>query len=228
MQAAELRLAVVDVVLALSQFEIDDVDGVELAHLVVVIAQVDVLRDGLGHPVEHPVEVVQLVIVLHLDDEQAAQAVLDQHVGAVELVGRVLLVAFALQETDNAQVLAQQGGEETFQHDVIALVAQQAFHRPVESDQVLFHTFIAFSLISAKLRIMGERTQPCGVKKHSALPRLQIFRQDMPVISFFSVRRCPMQRYLVSQLMEIIVAAKMFPFLGPVFVVQAFAQRSHG
>ena len=47
MDAAELRLAVIDEVLSLPKVEIDDVDGIDLLHVVIVLAAVDVLRHQL-------------------------------------------------------------------------------------------------------------------------------------------------------------------------------------
>ena len=79
-------------------------------------------------------KIIIWLVVLHFDDEQAAFTVFDQHVGAVEFVGGVLLIAFAFQESDDAQVLAQEGGQETFQYDVVAFVPKQTLHGPIESD----------------------------------------------------------------------------------------------
>ena len=139
MQSPELCFPVINVVFSLPQVEVDDVDGVDLAHLVVIIAQVDVFGDGFGYAVEHAVEVIQFAVVLHLDDEQAATAVLHQHIGPVELVGGVRLVGFAFQEAFDAQVFSQQGREEAFQYHVVAFVPQQPFHGPIEAYQVVFH-----------------------------------------------------------------------------------------
>lgn len=139
MQAAEFCLPVVDIILALPQLEIDDVDGIQLAYPVVVIPKVDVLRDGLGDSVEHPVEIVQFMVILHLNDEQTALTVLRQHVRTVELIVGVFLIAFAFQKTDNTHILTQQSGQETLQHDVVALISEQAFHRPVKAYQIILH-----------------------------------------------------------------------------------------
>ena len=46
-KATELRLAVVDIVLALAEVEVDNVYRVYFAYLVVVVAEVNVFRDGL-------------------------------------------------------------------------------------------------------------------------------------------------------------------------------------
>ena len=84
-------------------------------------------------------EVIQFAVVLHLDDEQAATAVLHQHIGPVEFVGGVRLVGFAFQEAFDAQVFSQQGREEAFQYHVVTFVPQQPFHGPIEAYQVVFH-----------------------------------------------------------------------------------------
>ena len=67
-QAAKLRLAVVNIVLSLAEVEVHYVDRVHLANLVIVVTKVDILRYGLRHAVEHTVEVIKLTVVLHLDD----------------------------------------------------------------------------------------------------------------------------------------------------------------
>ena len=143
-QAAEDGLTVVNVILPLSEAEIDDVDGVDLTDLVIGISQVDVFGDGLRHAVEHPVEIVKLPVVLHLDDEKPPPCVLHEDVGTVELVGRVFLVRLAFQEATDAKVFAQQGGKEAFKHHVVALVAKQTFHGPIEADKVVFHKRAVF------------------------------------------------------------------------------------
>ena len=57
MDAAKLCLAVIHEVLPLSEIEIDDVNRIDLLHIVIVGAAVNVLRDQLGRAEEYALEV---------------------------------------------------------------------------------------------------------------------------------------------------------------------------
>ena len=48
MASTEHGLAMIDIIAALTQLEIDDIDGIDLANHLVVLSQIDILRDGLA------------------------------------------------------------------------------------------------------------------------------------------------------------------------------------
>ena len=102
----EYRLSVIDVVAALTDVEVDDTDGVHLSHLGILVALVDVLSDGLGRPVEHPLEIVNLGVVLYLDNNQLTFGILGEHVHPVELVVGGLLVALAFEHALDYDLLS--------------------------------------------------------------------------------------------------------------------------
>ena len=112
MYAFELRLTDIHHVLALPEVEIDNVDGVHLLHMLVVVAAVHVFRNKLRRPEEHALEVGKLRLALHLDEQQFATAVLGQQVHAVVFGLVTVLVTFALQQAVNLDVCLQDSRQE--------------------------------------------------------------------------------------------------------------------
>ena len=123
MHAHKGVLTVVQVIVALADVEIENADGVHFLHLGVKFSQFNMLRDGLGNAEEDALQVVYLARVLHLDDDDFILAVACLDVHTVEFVIFTLLVALAFQYLDDADRLAQQHGEETFEHAEVGLVA---------------------------------------------------------------------------------------------------------
>ena len=148
MHAHKGILTVVQVIVALANVEIENADGVYLLHLGVKFSQLDMLRDGLGNAEEDALQIVYLARVLHLDDNDFILTVARLDVHTVELIVFTLLVALAFQYLDNADRLAQQHGEEAFEHAEVGFVAQQALHRPVKTyiSVFLYHNFCFFCL----------------------------------------------------------------------------------
>ena len=139
MYTREYGLSVIEVVTALSEVEIEDVDGVDLLHLVVLVANLDVLGDGLGNSVEHTLQVVQLTSELNLNDDDFSLAVPCLDVHSVELGVARLLVALALQQLIDDNLFAEQHRDESFQHCKVGFVAQHALHSPVKSYVFIFY-----------------------------------------------------------------------------------------
>ena len=133
MDAGEDGLAVIEVVAALAEVEVQDVDGIDFLHLVVLVAYLDVFGDGLGHSVEHALEVVELAGELNLYDDYLTLAVDGLDVYAVELGLACLLVALAFQQLAYDYLLAQKDGDETFEDGKVGLVAKHALHGPIEA-----------------------------------------------------------------------------------------------
>ena len=114
--------------------EIDDVDTVDLADVLIVLAAVDVLRHELRRAEEHALEIGQLRLVLHLYEIQFAPVILGEHIHAVLLVVLILLVALALKQFLYLYLLAEKRGEEALKHSEVGLVAEQPLHCPVKPD----------------------------------------------------------------------------------------------
>ena len=66
MDTHQTVLAMIEVVGTLAQVEIEDADGIDFLHVEVSLAERHVLRDGLGHPIEHTLEEIQLARLLDL------------------------------------------------------------------------------------------------------------------------------------------------------------------
>ena len=153
--ADERAGAVIEVVAALAQIEVDNADGVHLLDLLERAAQLDVLRDGLGRAVENALQIVELARQLYLDDEYLATVVLGFDVYTVELVVGSVLIALALQQLHNVDGLAQQDGHQTLKHAEVGLVAKHAFHGPVESYifVVCVHSVVVCTSNAAKVQL---------------------------------------------------------------------------
>ena len=57
---------VIEVVLALAQREVDDVDGVDLLHLLVAVSEAHVVGDDFRHAVKNTFQIVSFARELHL------------------------------------------------------------------------------------------------------------------------------------------------------------------
>ena len=139
MDAAELRGSVIHIVCAGTQREVDDVDAVYLADILIALATADILCDQFGDTEEHALEIGELIVVLYLEQQQTALGILGQNVHPIVFVVLVLLIAFTLKQLANGDLLVQQCGQQPFYHGKVCLVAQEAFHRPVKSD-IICHT----------------------------------------------------------------------------------------
>ena len=145
MYAYELVLTMIEVVGTLAQVEVDNADRVHLLHLVVLVAQSHMLRDGLGNAVENALQIVELTRLLNLHQDNLALRVPGFDVDAVELVVLSFLIAFALKQLHNGHLLVEQHRHQPFQHRKVGLVAQHAFRRPVKS-YVLIHLILLFAI----------------------------------------------------------------------------------
>ena len=152
MYPLEYGLSVIEIVASLAEVEIEDVDGIDLFHLVVFVAYLNMLGNRLGNTVEHALQVVQLSCELNLNDDDFFLAVLCLDVYTVELGISCLLVALALQQFRDDNLLAQQYGDEPFQYCKVSLVAQHALHCPVKSHISVFCLHVILFLSHCKNR----------------------------------------------------------------------------
>ena len=131
---------------ALAVVTVEDADGVDLLHLVVLVAYIVTLRDCPASAVIYSIQVMELAGELHLDDDQVALAVLGLDVDAVEPVGVRLLVRLALEQLHDVDLLVEEHGDEALEDAEIGLVAEDMLYGPVKPDisVVLLHIFEEF------------------------------------------------------------------------------------
>ncbi len=113
--ADEVAVEAIDVVGALAEVEIDDVDGIDPLDLGIGPALLDVLGDELRGPIDHALEVVHLRLVLDLDEHELPLGGLGQQVHPVVLVVARLLVALALEDADDGDLEAKELGQEALE-----------------------------------------------------------------------------------------------------------------
>ena len=97
MYTRQRRLTVIQVVGTLAKVKIQNVNRVHLLDLHIVAASVHVLGNGLGHAIEHPLQIVKFTALLDLHNDNLATGVLRLDVDTVELVVHMILIRFALQ-----------------------------------------------------------------------------------------------------------------------------------
>ena len=161
--AFEHRFPMVDVVVPLAQVEIHDVHRVYFPDFRVLVPLVDVFRNCLRCPVQHPLEVVQLTCVLDFHKHQFTLLVLRQQVHPVEFVVLALLVPFAFQDALYFDFFPEQFAQKTFQYHEIRFLAQKALDRPVESHQLVSfvcHDFYCYCSFSSTTKIRNKLHMP--------------------------------------------------------------------
>ena len=116
--------------------------------MVVHIAYLYVLCNGLRHTIEHTLEIVQLPRQLHFNYYYLSLGVLCLDVNTVELCLACFLIAFALKQFGYNNLLTKKHRNQSFQHCKICLVAQHALHRPVKSNVFVlyFHSYVSIVL----------------------------------------------------------------------------------
>ena len=148
-QPLEHGFTVIDIILGLPQGEVYDVDGINLPHLVIVIAQVDIVGDDLGNTIKDTVEIGQLTRVLNLKDGKLPLFVLCEDVYPIKLIVLTILIALALQEFRNLEFLIEQRLHQSLQHGIVGLVAKQSFHCPVKS-YIVCHNNTLLKILSQR------------------------------------------------------------------------------
>ena len=86
MHANKLVLAMIQIIVSNTQIEIEDTYGINLLDLIIGVAQVDMLRDGLRHAIKDTLQVIEFARVLDLDDYDLPLAVSSLDIHPVELI----------------------------------------------------------------------------------------------------------------------------------------------
>ena len=127
MDAAELRLSVVDGVRPAAQSEIDDIDAIYLSDVLVSFSPVDVFGDQFGNAEEHALEIGVLVVVLNLEENQGSFGILGKDVDPVVFVELAFLVALAFEQPPDGDFLVEQGVSNPSSTEKFALSLRRCF-----------------------------------------------------------------------------------------------------
>ena len=133
----------IEVVGTFAEIEINDADGIDLLYLIILLSQLDVLCDGLGHAVQDALQVVELACLLYLHKNYFTLGVASLDVHAVEFVIFNSLVPLAFQNLDNRHFLVEQYGHQSFEYPEVCLVAQHTLGCPVKSNVFIHKTLIS-------------------------------------------------------------------------------------
>ena len=76
----------IDIVFSLTQFEIYDVDGIDLTNLVVGIPLTDIFCNGFRYPIEHTMKISYLMTILNLNNNQFTLIIFCQYIDTIILV----------------------------------------------------------------------------------------------------------------------------------------------
>ena len=123
----------VEVVGTLAEVEVENADAIDLLHLVVLVAELYVLGDGLCHTVEYALQIVEFPCELYLHDDDFALGVLRFHIDAVELVVEGVLVAFTFEYLVDMYLLVQKYCDESLKHAEVGFIAEHTLGCPVEA-----------------------------------------------------------------------------------------------
>ena len=151
MHALEHRLAVIQIVIALTEVKIKNIDGIDLLDLVILVANLYMLGNGFRHTIQHALQVVELARQLHLHDDNLSLLGLGLDVHTVKLVGGILLVALALKNLEDFYRHANKNGYQSLQHRKIGLIAQHALHRPVKPDIFIVFRHNQFIIVRVQM-----------------------------------------------------------------------------
>ena len=95
------------------------------------------LGNGLGHTIEDSFKIEKLCGQLYLHNDNTAFRILCLNVYPIKLVVNTFLIAFALKNLHDGDLLTEQHGDKAFEHIKIGFVTKHPLHSPVKS-YVLF------------------------------------------------------------------------------------------
>ncbi len=132
MHSSEVSYPVINIVVALTKVEINNIDRIYFTNLQVFLAYIDIFSYSFRGAIKHSLKIVKLPVVLQFNNNQLIMTILGQNVNTIKLIGFAFLVAFAFQDSIYFNILVQQFTQKTFKNPEIGLVTQQAFNSPVK------------------------------------------------------------------------------------------------
>ena len=143
----------VEVVLAVAEVVVKDVDGEDLFDVLVVLSNPDMFGDGLGGAIEDTLEEVEVFGELDLDDDNLAEAVEGFDVHVIGFVVFVLSVALAFKELCDVYGFSDDGGDKAFEDVEVCFVAEHILGCPVETDDIVVFVRLCHDVIIIKVSL---------------------------------------------------------------------------
>ena len=138
MEAFELCLPVIHIVITLPVIAVKDAYGIHLLDLIVFIPDVYVFGYGFAGAIQDALQIIQLTCQLHLHQYKMPPAVLCLDVHAVELILGRILVALTLQYLLNMHCFSGKDCDKSLKNIEICLVAKHMLHSPVKTYVCIF------------------------------------------------------------------------------------------
>ena len=151
--------AVIDIVIATAQVEIEDIDRVDLLDVFVVATQFHLLNNGFRRAKKDALHEMSLTGQLHLYDNVFTLVGLGLHIYTVQLVFFRILIALAFQHLGDSDGFADEHSHQSLQHFGIRLVSKDALDSPVESDIVSVVVHFSHCFSRAWVRFAAVRLQ---------------------------------------------------------------------
>ena len=96
MNTLEISSSMIDVVITLSQIEVNNIYGIDFFDLVVGFTEIDVFADHFGRTINHPLKVIVLILILNLNDQHFAFAIFNQNIDPVKFIVQRNLIGFTV------------------------------------------------------------------------------------------------------------------------------------
>ena len=125
----------VQILRALAQIEIDQVDRVHLFDLIIAHSLLHIRHHQTGGRIQHTLEIFDLVVELNFDDDLLTEARLAQQIDPIDLVVFGFGDRFGFEQGVDPDVAPKQRAEEPLKNRVGGLVLEQALDGPVETDE---------------------------------------------------------------------------------------------
>ena len=142
MHSDQVVLTVIKVVRSLTKLEIKDVDTKHLLHVVIRLAYLHVLGDGLRDAIEHTLQIVELTGLLDFHNDDLALRVTCLDVHTVVLIILRLLIGFTLNQRLNLHLLLDEHGDQALEDHIVRLVAENVLRCPIKSDVLTVTPFL--------------------------------------------------------------------------------------
>ena len=146
MNAAIISRPVINIIIALPQFKINDIYRNYFLNFSVSRAFGQKFGNSLRNSVKYSQKIIYRIRVLNLDNYQFILRVFDQNIYAVIFIFLIFLQTFGIYNLYNLNIFSDKFTQKTFQNNKIRSLLQQSFYRPIKSYVLLLSHFIQFKM----------------------------------------------------------------------------------